>query len=191
MEPRSSLVSDYSQSLATGMVPAVARFLWMHCSTGKYKRDRSMRNFIPSGTRSVVTRDHSAHLEPQDGFFGPVVEIPRPGNRAGNGRVVLVNGGGSFVSMEDCAGVIQLFRVLRQYVLISLVDGLVDALSALDILEVLHELEGTLSRAQFLKRLFNEGLGHIFNFLDLLPKALHDCVPAVFVLPVENIERDL
>lgn len=141
--------------------------------------------------RSVDTKVHSAYLEPQNGFFGPVVQIPRPGNRAGNGWVVLVNGWGSFVSMEDCSGVVQLFRILRQNVLISLVDRLVDAFSTLDILEVLHKLEGTLRRAQLLKRLFNEGLGHIFNFLDLLSKALHDCVPAVFVFPVENIERDL
>lgn len=60
------------------------------------------------------------------------------------------------MSVKNRTDVVQLFRVLRQDVLISLVDRLVDAFSALNILEVLHELEGTLRRAQLLEGLLDE-----------------------------------
>ena len=95
------------------------------------------------------------------------------------------------MSVKDGADVVQFFRVLRQYVLVSLVDRLVDTFSALNVLEVLDELEGALRGAKLLERLFDERLGHVFDLFNLLPKALHDCVPAVFVLAVENVEGDL
>lgn len=95
------------------------------------------------------------------------------------------------MSVKNRADVIQLFRVLRQYVFVPFIDGLVNTLSALDVLEVLHEFKSTLSGSQFLERVLYEGLGHVFNFLNLLPESLHDSVPAVLVLPVEYIKGHL
>lgn len=95
------------------------------------------------------------------------------------------------MSVEDRADVVQLFCVLRQYVFVSLIDRLVNALSALDVLEVLHQFESALRGSQFLERVLNERLGHVFNFLNLLPESLHHGVPAVLVLTVEYVERYL
>jgi len=139
-------------------------------------------------------------LKTQNRSLRTLVEVPSPGNGTRNGRKVLVEIGVVLRGLKERLDRGELVHVLFQNVLVAIrnlllngaaSDGLAaghrSAAAAANLLEVLHELEGSLGRAQLAETVLDEQLGHLLDLHHTRAEAFHDALPRLLVGLVKDL----